>query len=146
MQPAVSNSGSQPLHVKITREVLNNDFEGLCFVNLVDFDSAYGHRNDVDGYAKALTEFDSQLSVLIEALGDEDILIVTADHGCDPSTPSTDHSREYTPMLIYGDCIVSGVDLGTRASFADISATILEYFNVNKKYTCGISFLHDVLK
>lgn len=132
--------------MKITREVLNNDFEGLCFVNLVDFDSAYGHRNDVDGYAKALTEFDSQLSVLIEALGDEDILIVTADHGCDPSTPSTDHSREYTPMLIYGDCIVSGVDLGTRASFADISATILEYFNVNKKYTCGISFLHDVLK
>lgn len=132
--------------MKIAQEILHKDFQGLCFVNLVDFDSAFGHRNDVGGYAKALTDFDSHLSTFIQMLGDEDILIVTADHGCDPSTPSTDHSREYTPMLIYGNRVLSGVNLGTRASFADISATILEYFNVDKKDTCGQSFLNEILK
>ena len=132
--------------MKIAEEILHKDFQGLCFVNLVDFDSAFGHRNDVGGYAKALTDFDSQLSTFIQMLGDEDILIVTADHGCDPSTPSTDHSREYTPMLIYGNRVLSGVNLGTRASFADISSTILEYFNVDKKDTCGQSFLNEILK
>ena len=132
--------------MKIAQEILHKDFQGLCFVNLVDFDSAFGHRNDVGGYAKALTDFDSQLSTFIQMLGDEDILIVTADHGCDPSTPSTDHSREYTPMLIYGNRVLSGVNLGTRASFADISSTILEYFNVDKKDTCGQSFLNEILK
>lgn len=78
------------------------DFNGLCFINLVDFDMVYGHRNDIDGYAKALSEFDSQLPRILDSLRDDDILIITADHGCDPSTPSTDHSREYVPMLAYG--------------------------------------------
>ncbi len=129
-----------------TREIAKKDFEGLCFVNLVDFDSLYGHRNDVDGYAKALTEFDKELEKLLSLLRDDDVLIITADHGCDPSTPSTDHSREYTPMLIIGNEICSGVNLGTRRSFADISATILDYFGVEKGTTVGESFLGEVLK
>ena len=97
-----------------TQKIAKSGFEGLCFVNLVDFDSTYGHRNDVDGYAKALTEFDKELEKLLPLLCDEDIVIVTADHGCDPSTPSTDHSREYTPMIIFGNKICSGINLGTR--------------------------------
>lgn len=121
------------------------DFEGLCFVNLVDFDMIYGHRNDVDGYAKALTYFDEQLPRILEGLREEDILIVTADHGCDPSTVSTDHSREHIPMVAYGKKIKNGVNLGTRTSFADIAATILEYYNVDKK-VAGTSFLKDILK
>ena len=132
--------------MRVTNEISQTEFEGLCFVNLVEFDSAYGHRNDVDGYAKALSQFDRELEVFINKLRDDDLLIITADHGCDPSTPSTDHSREYTPMLIYGNKIVSGVDLKTRASFSDISATILEYFCVDAENTAGKSFLKDVLR
>ena len=124
----------------------DKDFNGLCFVNLVDFDSKYGHRNDIDGYARAMTEFDSALDVFIKNMREEDMLIITADHGCDPLTPSTDHSREYVPMLIYGEMIKSGINLGTRKSFSDISATILEYFGVEKKETAGASFLKGVLK
>ena len=124
----------------------NKDFNGLCFVNLVDFDSKYGHRNDVDGYAKAMTEFDNELTTFIDNMRAGDLLIVTADHGCDPITPSTDHSREYVPMLIYGNMVKSGVNLGTRTSFSDIAATILEYFDVDKKETSGRSFLKEVLK
>ena len=120
------------------------DFEGLCFVNLVDFDMIYGHRNDVDGYAKALTYFDEQLPRILEGLRNEDILIITADHGCDPSTPSTDHSREYIPLVIYGENVKKGVNLGTRQSFSDIAATILDYFNIDQK-VAGTSFLRDIL-
>ena len=119
-------------------------FSGLCFVNLVDFDSAYGHRNDIDGYANAISEFDIRLNELMSLLGQDDILIITADHGCDPGTPSTDHSREYTPMLIYGDNVKQGVDLGIRTSFADIGATILEIFRLDKKQTAGTGFWKDV--
>ncbi len=119
------------------------DFEGLCFVNLVDFDMLYGHRNNPDGYAKALTKFDSQLKELLGLLKEDDILIITADHGCDPTTPSTDHSREYTPMIICGDKIKHGVDLKTRKGFSDISATILDYFNVENTIE-GKSFLKEV--
>ncbi len=126
-------------------ERINREFTGLCFVNLVDFDMVYGHRNDSDGYAKALSYFDSQLPRILEALKDDDILIITADHGCDPSTPSTDHSREYVPMIAYGKRIKRNNDLGTRESFADIAATILEYFNV-KQQVAGTSFLKDILK
>ena len=126
-------------------ERINREFTGLCFVNLVDFDMVYGHRNDSDGYAKALSYFDSQLPIILEALKDDDILIITADHGCDPSTPSTDHSREYVPMIAYGKRIKRNNDLGTRESFADIAATILEYFNV-KQQVAGTSFLKDILK
>ena len=120
------------------------DFEGICFVNLVDFDMLYGHRNDVDGYARALTYFDEQLPKVLEGLRDEDILMITADHGCDPSTPSTDHSREYIPLVAYGKCVKPGVNIGTRKTFADIAATILEYFAIEPEVT-GTSFLKDIL-
>lgn len=125
-------------------ERTGKDFEGVCFVNLVDFDMLYGHRNDIDGYAKALTYFDEQLPKVLEGLRKEDILIVTADHGCDPSTPSTDHSREYIPLVVYGEKVKKGVNLGTRQSFSDIAATILEYFNVEQK-VAGTSFLKDII-
>ena len=126
-------------------ERMERDFTGLCFVNLVDFDMIYGHRNDVDGYAKALTYFDEQLPRILEGLKDEDILIITADHGCDPSTPSTDHSREYIPLVVYGKQVGKGINLGTRASYADIAATILEYYNIQQK-TAGTSFLMEMLQ
>ena len=83
-----------------TLQIMDEEFNGLCFVNLVDFDMIYGHRNDIDGYAKAATEFDKQLGLFMEKMRDDDILIITADHGCDPGTPSTDHSREYTQCLL----------------------------------------------
>ena len=124
----------------------DKDFNGLCFVNLVDFDMVYGHRNDIAGYANAMSEFDAQLPMLLEKMREDDILIITADHGCDPATPSTDHSREHTPMLIYGNNIKDGVDLKTRDSFADISATVLEYLGVDQGETKGKSFLAKVIK
>lgn len=116
-----------------TLAFMERDFEGLCFVNLVDFDMLYGHRNDVDGYAKALTYFDERLPEILNKLKEEDVLMITADHGCDPSTPSTDHSREYTPLVIYGNSIPAGQNLGTRPTFADIGATVLSYFGVGSE-------------
>ena len=116
--------------IERTLEYMDRDFEGLCFVNLVDFDMLYGHRNDVEGYAKALTYFDRQLPRIIGKMRRDDILMITADHGCDPGTPSTDHSREYTPLIVYGESVPAGYNWGTRSSFADIGATILSYFNV----------------
>lgn len=98
-------------------------FHGLCFVNLVEFDMTYGHRNDVAGYTEALNRADAQIGQLMSLLGDGDVLMITADHGCDPSTESTDHSREYTPWLVYGKTIRAGVNLGTLPTFADIGAT-----------------------
>lgn len=132
--------------MQVTKEMQNRDFNGLCFVNLVDFDMKYGHRNDVDGYAAAMTQFDEFLGGFIEDMKDDDALIITADHGCDPSTPSTDHSREYTPMIIYGNGIKSGVDLHTRSSFADISATVLDMFGVKQEDTFGKSFYNEIKK
>lgn len=120
------------------------DFDGLCFVNLVDFDMIYGHRNDVDGYAKALTYFDEQLPRILEGLREDDILMITADHGCDPSTESTDHSREYIPFVAYGKQIKQDNNFGTRSTFADIAATILDYFGVESSIA-GASFLGDIL-
>ena len=128
-----------------TLEMAERDFNGLCFVNLVDFDMVYGHRNDVPGYAKAMTEFDRDLSLLLPKLRDEDLLIITADHGCDPSTPSTDHSRECVPMLLYGKHVKQGIDLGTRETFADISASVLSYFGVSQGETSGTEFLTETL-
>ncbi|MCI5919698.1 MAG: phosphopentomutase [Roseburia sp.] len=113
-----------------TLAYMKKDFNGLCFTNLVDYDMLYGHRNDVEGYAKALTYFDERLPELLAQMKDEDILMITADHGCDPSTPSTDHSREYTPLLMYGKPIKAGVNYGTRECFADTAATILNYFGI----------------
>ena len=104
----------------------------------------FGHRNNVAGYAQALTEFDAWLGGFMERMGEDDICIITADHGCDPATPSTDHSREHTPMLIFGKSIRQGVDLGTRASFADIGATILEAFGIDDGGIAGESFYSTV--
>lgn len=132
--------------MEVTLDIQKRDFEGLCFVNLVDFDMKYGHRNDIAGYANAMTEFDVQLGRFLPKMQDDDVLIITADHGCDPTTPSTDHSREYVPMIICGKHIKSSVNLGTRPTFADISATVLDYLGVDKQDTKGESFLADVLE
>ncbi len=129
-----------------TAELAEKDFCGLCFTNLVDFDMTYGHRNDVGGYAAAATEFDRWLTTFLPQLKVDDVCIITADHGCDPSTPSTDHSREHTPMLIIGDRVRAGVDLGTRESFADIAATVLEYLGVCADGIAGKSFYREICK
>ena len=131
--------------MEVTLDIQKRDFEGLCFVNLVDFDMKYGHRNDIAGYANAMTEFDVQLGQFLPNMRDDDILIITADHGCDPATPSTDHSREYVPMIICGKHIKHGVNLGTRPTFADISATVLDYLGQDKQDTAGESFLAEVI-
>ncbi|WP_455714578.1 phosphopentomutase [Anaerosporobacter sp.] len=130
--------------IERTLEYMKRDFNGLCFTNLVDFDMVYGHRNDVEGYAKALTYFDERLPEILAELKEDDILMITADHGCDPITPSTDHSREYTPFVIYGDKIKKNINLGTRDTFADIAATILDYFDVDSK-VAGKSVLSDII-
>lgn len=126
-----------------TMALLERDFTGLCFTNLVDFDMLYGHRNDVDGYAAALTAFDLWLGDFIKKLGDGDVLMITADHGCDPATESTDHSREYVPLMIYGNEIEPSVNCGTRECFSDIAATILEMFEV-KGPVAGVSMLSQI--
>lgn len=128
-----------------TIDMVKEGQDGFIFVNLVDFDMKFGHRNDVEGYAAALNEFDTQLGELIALLNEDDILMITADHGCDPTTEGSDHSREYVPMLIFGNSIKSGVDLGTRASFSDIAATLSDIFNVEKP-AFGESFLSEVSK
>lgn len=121
--------------METTLSLATEEFHGLCFVNLVDFDMLYGHRNDVEGYAAALTAFDRELGKLLPLLGEEDLLLITADHGCDPSTPSTDHSREYVPLLLYKKGLPGGVNLGTRPTFADIAATVLDFLAVPKPHT-----------
>jgi len=126
---AVHTSGNTE-GIKATIELTGKKLDGLCFINLVDFDMLYGHRNDVDGYAKALTEFDESLPAIEAGLGSGDILMITADHGCDPSTPSTDHSREYTPLVMYGSSVPAGTNFGTRSTFSDIGATVLQYFGI----------------
>lgn len=142
MNEFVRTTGN-PDGIEKTIAYTKKDFEGLCFVNLVDFDMLYGHRNDVEGYAKALAYFDRKLPEIIEGLHEDDLLMITADHGCDPSTASTDHSREYTPLLIYGKH-VRPVNLATRETFADIAATILDYFNI-KGQTAGHSMLKQFI-
>lgn len=140
-----SNRTTSNAHgMQVTLDMEKRDFNGLCFVNLVDFDMKYGHRNDVDGYARAMTEFDGYLGEFLKGMKEDDVLIVTADHGCDPATPSTDHSREYIPMLICGASVKSGVNLGVKDTFSDISATVLDYFGVDKESTSGTSFLNEV--
>ena len=127
-----------------TIEYINKDSNGLIFTNLVDFDMLYGHRNNVEGYAKALEEFDVYLGKIMNEMKDTDILIISADHGCDPTYPGTDHTREHIPILAYGKHIKENINIGTRDTFADISATILDIFNLpNLKY--GKSFKNDIL-
>jgi phosphopentomutase len=118
---------------------------GLVFANLVDFDTQYGHRNDPAGYAANLERFDARLAGLLPRLRDRDLLVITADHGNDPTTPSTDHAREYVPVFAVGAAVRPGVDLGTRQTFADLGQTIAELFGVGPLAN-GTSFLRDILK
>ncbi len=123
-------TGGNEEGISRTLEYLDRDFEGLCFVNLVDYDMLYGHRRDVEGYARALSDFDEKLPEIMEKMGPEDLLMITADHGCDPAyTRTTDHTREYTPFLLYGRNVIPG-NMGTRDTFADIGATVLQYFGI----------------
>ena len=131
--------------MKVTSDIANEDFGGICFVNLVDFDTLYGHRRDVDGYAAALTEFDGWLDGFIRTMRSDDVLMITADHGCDPAfTATTDHTREYIPLLVYGQNICP-VALGTRLTFADIGATVAGLFGL-KYETEGHSCCNEVRK
>ena len=139
-------TGPNDIGCEKTLELMKRDFNGLCFVNLVDFDMVYGHRNNVAGYAKAMSDFDKSLGEMLKLLHEDDLLIITADHGCDPATPSTDHSREYTPMVAFGSKIKSGVNLGTRDTFADIGATVLDWFGESSEEIYGNSFLKEILK
>ncbi len=138
--PTKSNSDGMEKILQFSKE----DFTGLCFANLVDFDMMYGHRNDAEGYAKAISEFDSWLGEFIKELKDDDVLMITADHGCDPLTESTDHSREHVPLLVYGNRIRS-VNLGTRSTFADIGKTVADLLGINAEFK-GESFKNLILK
>lgn len=128
-----------------TLKYIKTDSKGLIFANLVDFDMLYGHRNDALGYANALKEFDARLPEIFSAMKDSDVLIITADHGCDPTTISTDHSREYIPILIYGKHIKQGIDIGTRSSYSDIGATVLDLLNLPIEIA-GTSFKNDIIR
>ncbi|MFH0931011.1 MAG: phosphopentomutase [Candidatus Zixiibacteriota bacterium] len=128
---------SKSIHTKDNRDGMDNLIKvmiegkkGLIFINLIDFDMLWGHRNDFKGFAKGLEDFDRRLIEVLGLLTPEDLLIITADHGCDPTTPSTDHSREYVPVLVYGEKIKKGIDLGVRKSFSDVAATLAEIFKV----------------
>ena len=138
----VSNADGMEKTINLQKK----DFEGLCFVNLVDFDSKYGHRNDIDGYAQAVTDFDIQLGKFLKGMRDDDLLIISADHGCDPKTKSTDHSREFVPMLAVGKGVRENNNLGTIKGFDAIAKTILENFDIKSKEISGTSFLKDILK
>jgi phosphopentomutase len=118
--------------------------QGLIFANLVDSDQQYGHRNDIAGYADNLERFDERLGPILDALEPEDLLIVTGDHGNDPSTPSTDHSREYVPLLMAGGRVRRGVDVGTRSTFADLGQTLAQNFGVGRLVN-GTGFLEEIL-
>ena len=131
--------------IEKTIEEINKDTKGLIFTNLVDTDMLYGHRNNIEGYARALEYFDSKLPEIMSKMKENDMLIITGDHGNDPSTPSTDHSREYTPILVYGKNIKENVNLGIRSTFADISATILDMLDLPKLEN-GISFRKEIEK
>jgi phosphopentomutase len=126
-----------------TLEAMAEGKDGLIFANLVDFDMLYGHRNDVEGYARALEEVDAWVPALRAALEPGDLAIFTADHGCDPTTPSTDHSREYVPLLAFGPNVRAGVDLGTRATLSDIGQTVAANFGTS--IAKGTSFLDELL-
>jgi phosphopentomutase len=126
---SISSSGNED-GIEKTIRTLKSDFEGLLFVNLIDFDMLFGHRNDVAGYANSLMQFDARLPEILNSLNNSDILFITADHGCDPTTASTDHTRERVPILVFGKSLKSGVDIGIRETFADIGATILHILEI----------------
>lgn len=128
--------------INVTINALNDETSGLIFSNLVDFDMLYGHRRDVEGYAKALEHFDNRLPEIFAAMNDDDLLILTADHGNDPSMPGSDHTREYVPLIVYGKSAKGGVNLGTRQSLSDIGQTIAQNFGLELKD--GVSFLGEI--
>lgn len=130
--------------IEKTIDEIKKDSQGLIYTNLVDFDMLYGHRNNIEGYARALEYFDKKLPEIIENMKDTDLLIITSDHGNDPSTPSTNHSREYVPILVYGKKVKQNVNLGIRDTYADISATILDILNLRTLE--GKSFKKEILK
>lgn len=131
--------------IEATLKMIKENNSGLIFTNLVDFDMLYGHRNDVAGYAKALEYFDSRLKEIIDEIKEDDVLIITADHGCDPTTASTDHSREYIPVLVYGNKLLMNVNLGVRSSFCDIGKTILDILNIDNTLN-GSSFVEKMFE
>ena len=129
-----------------TIELLDKDWRGLCFVNLVETDSVFGHRRDVDGYATAVSKFDKQLGELMEGMRAGDVVMITADHGCDPAFKGTDHTREYIPFLAWGKALKPDTDLGTRVGFGDIAATILDMFGINVDTIDGRSWKEEALR
>ncbi len=137
------HAAGNPKCIDATLNYLRQDFNGLLFVNLVDFDSTYGHRRDAQGYADALEYFDSKLPEITSLMTDEDILIITADHGCDPTFKGTDHTREYIPLLYYTKTMTGHTDLGTRATYADIAATVCEHLGLKERFG-AVSFLNAV--
>ena len=128
----------------VTNDLLSRDFKGLVFTNLVDFDSSYGHRQDAEGYARAVSEFDSQLSEFIKGLSEDDLLIITADHGCDPSDDSTDHTREYVPLLVYGKG-VKAADVGTLRGFGSVARLVTNALGVEYTPECGEDIAKKIL-
>ena len=126
-------------------ELQKKHFDGLCYINLVDFDMIYGHRRNIPGYTEALNKFDKDLEKFIEGMSEEDVLFITADHGCDPGYKGTDHTRESVPLLCYGAPLKEGVNIGTRDSYADIAATIADLFRISYEGD-GVSFADEILK
>ncbi len=131
--------------VDVTLKYMRENNRGLIFTNLVDFDMVFGHRNNPEGYKQALEEFDARLPEIFSAMRDEDLLIITADHGCDPTTPSTDHSREHVPVVLYGKNIREDVNVGTRRTFADLASTVAEVFGIENVFP-GRSFYGQIKK
>lgn len=139
-----NHAAGNPACMEAAYAAMQEDFEGLLFVNLVDFDMVYGHRRDVKGYAAALEAFDAQIPKIKSLMGEEDLLILTADHGCDPCHSGTDHTREHVPVLIWGKTAKQGVNLGVRDTYADLSATVLDFFGIENTLK-GTSMLGQIL-
>ena len=137
------NQGNEK-NMEKTIEIQKKEFDGLCYVNLVDGDMIYGHRRDIAGYAGALTQFDEQLGEFLANMRDDDMLMITADHGCDPGYKGTDHTRESVPLLGYSKCWKQGVNIGTRDTYADIAATLAQIFEI-EYHGDGTGFL-EMLK
>ena len=139
-----NHAAGNPACMEAAFAAMKEDFDGLLFVNLVDFDMAYGHRRDVNGYARALEAFDAQIPAIKALMGEDDLLILTADHGCDPCHTGTDHTREHVPVLVWGKKAKTGVNLGVRDTYADLSATVLDFFGVANTLK-GTSMLPEIL-
>ena len=138
------HAAGNPDCIQATLSYMKQDFNGLCYVNLVDFDSTYGHRRDVKGYADALEYFDEMLPQMMRLMNDEDLLIITADHGCDPTFKGTDHTREYVPIICWSRSLNTGVNLGVRSTYADMAATIAEFFGLDERFD-AVSFLPELM-